>query len=122
MNRTTIAQHEAPDYIRDLKPFRASHLSAVKGRVTRTGDLPAEHREQYEADDVLYTVLSYETPIGWVTYDGTARMPSLRYSLTTTQHQHVCSRGLFDKTWYAVQDDDTKRAVPPNHYGPREGW
>lgn len=84
---TTIADLSA------RRPFRRSGfaLSAVQGSVQDTGQLPDELAAQYrllaDAGLVTYTVLSYRTPIGWVTTAGVKVVPDVRYSPTTSQHQ-----------------------------------
>ena len=117
---TKITQREAPDAIRNREPFQASALSAVCGRVETTGDLPDEWKCKYHDGDPVYTVLSYSTPIAWVSASGEVTLPGLRYSLTTTQHQHTAARAL-GLSLYSDEPDEG-RAVPADHYGARMGW
>jgi hypothetical protein len=52
--------------------------------------LPPEWAEQYRRDGahrIIYTVLSYATPIAWVLENGAIRIPDSKYSRTTTGHQ-----------------------------------
>ncbi len=77
------------------KPFKTSgSFSAVEGAVESFGQLPKEFAEDYmievKNDDVIYTVLSYKTPIAWVLRDGTVTIPAVKYSQTTTQQQTMC--------------------------------
>lgn len=73
---------------------------SVQGRAgwaatgTRVGDLPAEHAAQFRADKPDYVIYSYQTPIAWHS-NGTWRMPNVRYSVTTTQHQWII--------WFALR-------------------
>ena len=89
LDRTEKALHT-------LKPFKRQGygMSAVEGAVQFFGQLPAEHIEQYRTDRPRYTVLSYDTPIAWITQDGTVRQPAVKYSQTTTQHQYACQYHL----------------------------
>ena len=115
----TIPQRRAPDFIARRKAFRASALSAIAGSVNDTGDLPGEWAERYREDAPVYTVLSYSTPIAWVTSSGEAVLPGLRYSVTTSRHQHHAASGL-GLSFYCIPDEG--RAVPHRSYGPRVGW
>ena len=62
-------------------------MSAVDGPVSYTDRLPTEHVTTYRNDQPVYTVLSYNTPIAWITRSGLVRIPDVKYSPTTTQHQ-----------------------------------
>jgi len=39
------------------------------------------------ASDVRFVVYSYATPIGWMLKDGTAVVPDVKYSVTTSKQQ-----------------------------------
>jgi hypothetical protein len=67
-------------------------------------------------------VLSYRTPIAWVTTDGKVHFPARRYSLTTTQHQGVVRQAFNDRREDIERYGPEVRAVSPNNYGQREGW
>lgn len=114
----TISQAQAEDLMRELVPFDASHLHGREGHASR-GDLPDEWAETYYSSPVVYTVLSYETPIAWVLESGEVVMPPVRYSITTTQHQSAAQCGLTGRVGYFRTEE---RAVPVGHYGPRKGW
>lgn len=67
------------------------------------GRLPDGWVERYRADSkefgVAYTVMSYKTPIAWVTYDETGNpqavvIPNVHYSNTTTTQQNYCRKHL----------------------------
>src|SRR4051794_25851349 len=66
-------------------------MSAVTGRAWTCGQLPEPHRAQYleaaDAGRIVYTVLSYATPILWVLDSGEVVQPNVRYSVTTSNHQ-----------------------------------
>lgn len=64
-------------------------MSAVEGYPSTAGQLPEPFRHEFWASrlEIVYTVLSYETPILWVLADGTVVQPDVRYSPTTSQHQ-----------------------------------
>ena len=120
----TVNQRQAIPLIREHRPFTASNLSAITGPHYTNGDLPvdwaAHYRDQALEGVIEYTVLSYQTPIGWVVRNRWV-IPMLRYSLTTTRHQGVLwgARQGWDSPAYFPSEE---RAVPPNSYGPREGW
>lgn len=120
-NRPTITQTEALDYLERREPFEASHLSAIRGAVTDTAYPPDEWAERYAEDEVTYTVLSYRTPIAWVTEDGEIVQPPVRYSVTTTNHQRIANGGLHGKDWPSYLETE-RRAVPVDTFGPRSGW
>jgi hypothetical protein len=92
--------------LRERRPFRRSgyHMWAIEGHYDPAvwpvlGRLPAEHAEQFRADaerGIAYTVFSYQTPIAWVTSSGLVRIPDVKYSPTTTQHQWACQLYLAD--------------------------
>lgn len=83
--------------LRARRPFRRRGygMSAIEGSVgsgpwAPFGRLPEEYIAQYQVDEPVYTVLSYKTPIAWVASSGLVRIPPVKYSPTTTQHQHAC--------------------------------
>lgn len=45
----------------------------------------------YKADDVVYTVVSYETPIAWVRRDGSVHRVNQKWTPTTSKHQSLLS-------------------------------
>lgn len=69
-------------------------MSAVDGCSMTLGKLPEEYQSAYRLavreNDLVYTVKSYDTPIAWVHRDGTVVIPAVKYSNTTTNHQHLC--------------------------------
>lgn len=75
------------------KPFNRSGfgMTAVAGAASSTGRLPDEYASQYRqaagAQLIAYTVLSYATPIAWVTTSGMVVVPAESYSVTTSHHQ-----------------------------------
>ena len=63
---------------------------SAKGTNARqhTGRLPEAWADVYKRDGehIVYTILSYDTPIAWVLDDGTWRVPDVYYSVTTARH------------------------------------
>lgn len=98
--------------VADLKarrPFRRSgyHMWAIEGIGADRflGKLPCWWRGRLLADRPAYTVYSYETPIAWVTAGGLLRIPSVKYSPTTTQHQWTVRTAMVDRSrWGADRD------------------
>ena len=82
----------------DRQPFSRSgfSMSAVAGTAPSLGRLPEKVAAQYRADEpkIVYTVMSYRTPIAWVLDDGTVTIPDVRYTPTTNSHQALCRYGL----------------------------
>ena len=82
------------------KAFKRSGfaMQGVEGAVSSTGRMPTEDAREYNnfanAGQIAYTVLSYATPIAYVTKDGAVRVPDARYSNTTTAHQGMCATYL----------------------------
>lgn len=98
------ARDRTEQALHDRRPFsrRGYAMSAIEGSVNTLfpanfGELPAEQVEQYKADKPVYTVLSYQTPIAWITSSGLVRIPEVKYSLTTTQHQRTCKYHLIEE-------------------------
>lgn len=69
-------------------------MRGVEGAVSNTGRMPKEAAEDYKAyaaaENILYTVTSYSTPIAWVTQNEKVIIPEVKYSQTTTQQQSLC--------------------------------
>lgn len=69
------------------------NMWAIKGTVSTFGQLSEPFKEQYKVlsinGSIAYTVLSYRTPIAWVTVGGTVIIPDVHYSVTTTHHQNL---------------------------------
>ncbi len=85
--------------LRSCTPFQRSGfaMSAVQGAIAAhagLGQLPTEYVDSYRKaagdGEILYTVLSYQTPIAWVLVGGEVIIPDTRYSVTTTHHQTLC--------------------------------
>lgn len=82
--------------LRDVPALTQNHqefncndtLRGVTG-VWSTGRLPAHWEAEYRHDraEIVYTVVSYDTPIAWVKRDGTVVEPPVKYSVTTSKHQ-----------------------------------
>ncbi len=72
-------------------PFKGNSVTGIKGAHWDTGRLPKSFAFQYDMDRkndrIVYTVLSYGTPIAWVLNDGTEVKPAVKYSVTTSKHQ-----------------------------------
>ena len=99
---------EAAGHIFRRESFRIGNLSGElePGRI-EVGDLPEKYVDQLTADmrdiGIHYVVWSYQTVIAWVRRNGHSwgdvegggiTIPPVRYSNTTTQHQHMVARAL----------------------------
>lgn len=81
--------------LKERKPFSTStgSLWAVTSPNGMTGDLNPTERNRYLEDirsaGVVYLVLSYKTPIAWVTEDGAVHHAEQWFSQTTKRHQKI---------------------------------
>ncbi len=82
--------------LRNCEPFKRSGfaMQGIEGAVSSTGRLEGDAKDSYNQaareNNLAYTVLSYATPIAWVTRGGDVIIPDGRYSVTTTHHQSLC--------------------------------
>lgn len=120
---------EAAGHIFRREPFEIGNISGTPyfDVWSQQGDLPAgwvsvlKHGNQdhggYAA--IAYVVWSYETIVAWVYNDGHIVMPPVRYSNTTTQHQHLIARALgvpFTTT------ESARKGKGKTPYTSRSGW
>jgi hypothetical protein len=73
------------------QPFR-NHTGTFRGVVGfpgSLGELPTYWRNRFPARGVVYTIMSYDTPIAWLDHNDEWTVPDVRYSPTTTFHQGV---------------------------------
>jgi hypothetical protein len=76
--------------LQDHLPFATS--GALRGNAYNngnTGRLVGADLDRYHADanKIIYVVISYNTPIAWVTQDGTVYNVGMSFSATTSKHQ-----------------------------------
>jgi hypothetical protein len=80
----------------EQEPF-TSHgsLSGHKGK-TSTGYLPGDLADAYHqrGENIVYTVLSYATPIAWFDRERGWVIPEVRYSVTTSKQQGKIRRAV----------------------------
>jgi hypothetical protein len=83
-------KRRAGELVSKRQPFSNSGetFRGVVGHPGTLGELPHPWRSTFPTRGVLYTIMSYSTPIAWLTEDGWT-MPDVTYSPTTTQHQGV---------------------------------
>lgn len=96
-----ITNREITSAVARREDFRANSSSGHNAtRAPSTGYLPQEWREilrNHETDGLVsYVVLSYSTPVAWVLTDGTAVVPAVKYSVTTSKAQGSIRVGLRD--------------------------
>lgn len=96
--RCGYRQAAGPDgHLANLRPFKTNSLEGRVGTVSTFGRAPRHDVIQYEDDiamrgGIIYTVISYATPIAWVCGNGTVRVPDTKYSVTTSKQQgYVCA-------------------------------
>jgi hypothetical protein len=86
----------AIDYIARQEPFD-NNSGSLQGRRSFAGwgKLPREHRlrvKGFDPDDLIaYWVYSDDTPILWVTKNGSVHMPPVRLDDLTSQHQGIAA-------------------------------
>lgn len=61
-------------------------------------------RDKYRADEPVYVVFSYGTPIFWVAKDGREVMPVTFYSTSTRRHQASCVRAMSWNPWRQLRE------------------
>lgn len=116
---------DATGFIQRRQEFKIGNVSAVTGP-TGTGEMSAGHRALYEEqrryDGIVYTVLSYDTPMAWVLADGYIEMPNAQYSQSTTRHQSIILRAFgnrFVRDWEARRLPRVKVGEGRSPYGSR---
>lgn len=69
-------------------PFRNGNgnLRGFEGRHTSTGRLNPDEAHAYRTDDVIFTVVSFDTPIAWLRSNGRAHYVGQYMSPTTARH------------------------------------
>lgn len=91
MKKLATNSWSAREALARREPFTTyGAFRAVRGFLLPYGNwLPPRWREKYRADreEIMYTVLSYQTPIAWVRSSGEIIIPDVKYSLTTSGHQ-----------------------------------
>lgn len=98
MIRTTLRKLSANDivrYARNGEDFTAASMSGTSGK-TGTGRMPEANALAYRSTNVLYTVLSYSTPIAWLTDAGWI-VSDVKYSTTTSARHQPIVRQLFPR-------------------------
>jgi len=90
VNASSTDKNSITNHWRNRTPFKGSSVTGIEGSWT-TGRMPddfaREYRKAASANEIVYTILSYGTPIAWVLSDGTEVKPPVKYSVTTSKHQ-----------------------------------
>lgn len=91
------SSREVQERLLDRQEFTGSNFWATVDPPSWTGRMPSPWEEIYKASRdlgvITYVVMSYNTPIAWVTGGGEVHIPDVKYSPTTTRHQSYL-RGL----------------------------
>lgn len=67
--------------------FTAGCMRGVSGHYLHSAHwLSEDWAARYKADDVQYTIYSFDTPIAWLS-DGVWTVPDVKYSVRTSKHQ-----------------------------------
>ena len=83
--------------VTEMRPFKAGNISGLtnaNGWAMTEGRLPEEWRDRFtrarSGGGIEYAFYSYQTPIAWKLRGNRWLMPSVKYSLSTSDHQrHV---------------------------------
>lgn len=111
---STLAQVQ--EKIKNEEPFRLRDTFMGGVWITgQYGSLPAQYHP--EVARARFVVWSYETPIAWVTDDGTKVVPDVGYSLTTGQHQMAVMSAWDLPVRYPARGRELRQAGG----GPRRG-
>jgi hypothetical protein len=120
--RYVIPNNMRDQYIATNKPFKSGRMRGMLGTVYGFyGRLPGAWREVYRRDsrDIVYTVLSYDTPIAWLRENTNGTMtwfiPSVSYSNYTSVHQNHVRKVTYLKR-YVSQDAYATVADIDNRY------
>lgn len=86
--------------------FKRGNLHANHWNGWQFGQLPQEYQIQLKdayADNMVYVVYSYQTPIAWSKCDGKHEwvIPPVLYSVTTSHHQGLVMVEADDPGFYA---------------------
>jgi hypothetical protein len=108
---------EAMGHVFRRESFEIGNLSATMAFVAEAtrGDLPEKYHASF--DEAMYAVWSWETPIAWLDPKGAVVIPSVRYSITTTQHQYQVARAL--GVDFLSGDESARIGKGKSPYGPR---
>lgn len=83
--------------LQNREPFTTSGaLKAQHNAPYNTGMLRYEDYEQFlkDRENIVYTVISYSTPIAWVTKNDDVYIVNQKFSATTSRHQSVVASYL----------------------------
>jgi hypothetical protein len=89
-----VTRAAAGESITNREPFDASALSG-RSYETDTGYMSTGEAKRYKESKPSYTVRSYGTPIAWHGEKGW-EMSADKHSATTSRHQGIVRRALFD--------------------------
>lgn len=94
--KVSATKQQIETALRNRQPFRNSTgtFRAELGKVRSTEHLQDEWLELYQNSSIIYTVMSYGTPIAWVTSNGEIVIPSIYYSNSTSKHQNIVRNNL----------------------------
>jgi hypothetical protein len=108
----------AGEHIVNKEAFDAS---ALTGRPydTDTGRMSPGEAQRYKEAKPNYTVRSYSTPIAWHGEKGW-EMSSDKHSATTSQHQGIVRRALFDQGHDSARSH-TESGVPASEIKTQNG-
>lgn len=89
-----VTQAAAPAYIINAIPFTASALRGITGAPADYGRLEGADLDAFrrDLDKIVYTVMSYSTPVAWWTDDAGWYQVTQRFSATTSKHQALLRR------------------------------
>lgn len=104
--KTSIeARQRAGELVSKRQPFsnHTGSFRGIAGRPDTLGWLPEEYRRMWDNARILYTIMSFDTPLAWLKGTGEWVMPDVSYSPTTSRQQTIV------KVWLLVGEEVTTR-------------
>lgn len=85
------ARHRAGELVSQRLPFSntSGSFRGIVGRPSTLGWLPDEYRKKWDTSRVMYTIMSFDTPIAWLCGTGEWVVPAVSYSATTSRQQTI---------------------------------
>lgn len=85
------ARRRAGELVSQRLPFSntSGSFRGFPGRPNTFGWLPEEYRRMFDTHRVLYTIMSFDTPLAWLKGTGEWVVPDVSYSPTTSRQQTI---------------------------------
>lgn len=100
--KTSIkARERAGELVAKRQPFsnNTGSFRGIVGRPDTFGWLPDEYRRMWDSGRILYTIMSFDTPLAWLMGTGEWVVPDVYYSPTTSRQQTIV------RVWLLVSEE-----------------